>query len=165
MDIGDVGFDVLLGVAVRAEVDSRGVYEHLSRRARNFVAKERFAFLAEEEKKHEEFLRKLFKRLYPDCEMRIPEDLRVPLPAVVYDDSTPVTDIIEQAMKAERGARDFYLSMARMAEAEGNTELSVWLNYLANMEKSHYFVLEGELEMARNFNEFDTYWEMMHAGP
>ncbi len=165
MEMENVGFDVLLGVAIKSEIESSRVYEHLSQKARNFIARDRFTFLAQEERKHEKFLRDFFKRLYPDREPEVKDDVRVPLPSIEYTDDTPVPDILEQAMRAEKVAEEFYTSMAEKARKAGNEELSVWLNYLANMEKSHYFLLEGELEMARNFGVFDTYWEMMHAGP
>ena len=74
------------------------------------------------------------------------------------------SEIIEQAMEVEISERNLYLSLSKKAEAEGREDLSRILNYVSNVEKSHYHhVLEGELQAARRLGLYDKYLELLRA--
>ncbi len=165
MELANIEFDILFGVAVKSEIESRQVYSVLAERTKNYLLKDRLNFLANEEKKHEEFLRNYFSKMFPGKELVLPEKSPIPLPHIEYDADTPVSSILEQSMKAELAARDYYLSMSKKAEMEGNLELAKGLYYLANMELGHYHILENELESEKRFEDYDSYWPMMHVGP
>lgn len=165
MNLRGFDLDMLLAVAIEAEIESQRVYRHLARRSNRFMLRDRFNFLVQEEAKHETFLREVFGKTFPHRDLDIPERMSVRLPKVRYSDDTPASEIIEQAMEAERATEDYYLSMADLLAPEGNDELVKGLKYLANVERSHYHVLESELDSARISEDYDSYWEMMHVGP
>ena len=164
MNIDEYGFDELLQAAAKAEVNSREVYEYLSNRSGNFVMKDRFRFLANEEQKHEELVRDIYEK-WSDEELEIPEETPVPIPFIRYDEDTDESEIISQAMNAEVASRDFYKDMAEKAENEEKSEAIGLLNYLAEMEQNHYDILKSELGRIKEFEEFDEYYPAMHLGP
>lgn len=165
MDIEEINFETLFGIAVKSEIESRNVYEYMAEKTKNYLLKDRLKFLANEEKKHEEFLRNYFSKMFPNKELKLPQESPVPLPHIEYDADTPISSILEQSMKAELAARDYYLSMSKKAEKMGDIELAKGLYYLANMEMGHYHILENELESEKRFEDYDAYWPMMHVGP
>ncbi len=162
--VEELELKALLGEAIKSELEAQKIYEDLEAKSRSFMVKERFKFLAEEEKKHEAFLRDVYRSTFNE-EPEIPETTRVPLPEVKYDERSPLSELIEMAMDSELAARDFYLSLSEKAEREGKEKLAKGLKFLANMEEGHYHLLRTELEAAQNFDEFDSYWEMIHVGP
>ncbi len=166
IDIGDVSFNDLLRTAVKSEIESQEVYNYLVQNTDNFVIKNRFKFLVSEEEKHEEFVRDLYKEKNPSEELEVPEKSPVPMPFVKYDENTDETEIIEQAMESEMASRDFYKKVAEKAkDVNFETNPRKLLNYLADMEENHYEILKGELERAKEFEEFDQYHPAMHQGP
>jgi len=165
MDIEGINFETLFGVAVKSEIESREVYEYAAKRTKNYLLRDRLNFLANEEKKHEEFLRNYFSKMFPGKELKLPEESPVPLPHIEYDADTPISSILEQSMRAELAARDYYLSMSEKAEKMGDKDLAKGLYYLANMEMGHYHILENEMESVKKFEDYDSYWPMMHVGP
>ncbi|MFW6144960.1 MAG: ferritin family protein, partial [Candidatus Natronoplasma sp.] len=112
-DIGveDLSFEEMVKGAVKAEINAREVYEYMAGRVDNFVVTDRFEFLAGEEKKHEGFLRDIYKSLVSKKELEVPEDTPVPLPYIRYGDDMDEAEIIDQAMDAELASRDFYREM------------------------------------------------------
>jgi len=66
------------------------------------------------------------------------------------------------AMKAELAAKDFYESLKDILQDEKNRKM---LQILANMEQGHYDILAKELENLKQFEDYDSYWPMMHVGP
>jgi len=166
MDIEDVSFEEMLKGAVKAEINAREVYEHMAGRVDNFVMTERFEFLAGEEKKHEGFLRNIYKSVGSQRDLDVPEETPVPLPYIRYGDDIDESEIIEQAMDAEIASRDFYRKMAEKADDAGlQRNPKKLLDYLAGMEQNHYEILKEEFNMMSEFEEFDEYYPGMHQGP
>ncbi len=166
MEIEGYDFDELLRAAAKSEVNSREVYEYLSNATDNFVIKNRFEFLAGEEKKHQDFITDLYEKRNPDKEMKVPEETPVPIPFIRYGDDIEESEIVEQAMDAEIASRDFYKKMAEIAKDEGESGEPVkLLDYLSGMEQNHYEILKSELERIKEFEEFDQYHPAMHQGP
>ncbi len=166
MDIKNMGFEELLEGAAKAEENSREVYDHLANRSNNFVVSDRFKFLADEEQKHEDFIRQLYKKITKGEELKTDEETPLPIPFIKYDDDSDESEIIEQAMGAEIAARDFYKHMATKAKEEGrDDEVVETMKYLAGMEENHYAILESELQRIMDFEQFDDYFPGMHIGP
>ena len=166
MELERYEFDELLRAAAKSEVNSREVYEYLSDATDNFVIKNRFEFLAGEEKKHQDFITDLYEKRNPDKEMEVPEETPVPIPFIRYGDDVEESEIVEQAMDAEISSRDFYKKMADIARNEGEKGEPVkLLDYLSGMEQNHYEILKSELERIKEFEEFDQYHPAMHQGP
>jgi rubrerythrin len=141
----------LLGFAMRAEIDSNRVYARLANRVKNPLLKEKFQFLAAEEKKHKDVLDNLFASLYPAAKPEIPDcvDERL-LPAVTLRPSSDLPDILHQAMQAESAAQAFYAGLAKRVR-EGKKKI---LEYLSKVERSHFLILRSEYTLAQRFGDY-----------
>jgi len=73
-----------------------------------------------------------------------------------------LSEILKNAMKAEKVASDFYRKMEQASEEENEKAMA---RYLSSMEDSHYYLLKSELEIAYNFELYDEIHDTMHAGP
>jgi rubrerythrin len=164
MDLTKYSLDEVMLTAMKSEVDSREVYEKLANRVKNFMLKDRFLFLADEEVKHYRFLEGLYGREFPDKDVVLPAEAPVPLPSIlVYDEAMPISEVVASAMDAELAARDFYTEMAGLFT--DREEIRNMLLYIAKMELGHYKLLEHEKETAEEFETFDVEWPMVHEGP
>ncbi len=141
----------LLGYAVRAEIDSNRIYTRLSKQVKNALLKEKFFVLAREEKKHKKVLETLFANLYRGEKIEVPQAVDAELlPAVRVLPSSSLVDILYQAMKAEKSAQNFYLGLANKVKPPQRRIL----NYLSQVEKSHYFMLRSEYAMAQQYDDY-----------
>ncbi len=151
LDVSTASLKDLLGYAIRAEMDSNKAYTDLSERVSNPLLKEKFRWLAFEENKHKDILMKLHSSLFPDQTIQIPdepsEDLFKP---VVVAPSSPLLDILLQAMDAEKFAEDFY---AHLAERVVNGQQRL-LRYLSKVEHSHYLMLKTEYDAVQDFEDY-----------
>jgi rubrerythrin len=164
MDLSNYSEEDLILSAFKSEVDAKDVYSKLAERVKNYFLKEKLNFLAQEEDKHRLFFEGFYKEKFPGKEVALPEKTPVPLPEIQFsEESIPLSEILESAMKAESAAHDFYLSMAERYD-EGS-EVKKTLQYFATMEMGHYKLLEIERKNALDFEQYDQVWPMMHAGP
>lgn len=164
MDLSKYTLDDVLVSAIKSETEARDIYSNIGDKVKNFMLKERMRFLASEEEKHREFLTTLFKKNFPDKEPKIPDLTPVPMPLIkIWDENTPLSEVIESAMNAEMAANEFYNAMASLFEKDADT--NKMLKYLASMEIGHYKLLEVEKKNALEFEYYDQVWPMMHAGP
>ncbi len=136
MNIEKYNLKTLLLAAIKSEIDSKELYETLAERVKNSLLKDRLLFLAGEE-------------------LVVPEKTPVPLPVVDASEDRLLSEIIEDAMKAELAARDFYESMKDLLHDKKNRNM---LQILANMEQGHYDILAKELENLKQFENYDTPW-------
>jgi rubrerythrin len=151
MNLAKFSTKKLLGMAVKAEMDSSRTYERLAARVKNPLLKEKFALLAFEEKRHEQYVRSFFKSQHNNEKIEIPKAVDpVLLPAVGINPSLSLTDVLYLAMTAERSAQNFYAGLA----ARFKTEKKRLLEYLSNVEKSHYLILKSEFTLALNFEDY-----------
>jgi rubrerythrin len=152
----------MLAVAVRAEMESKEVYNALADQMKNFILKDKFTFLASEEDKHRNILENVFKETFPSETMELPDDSGVPKPDVHIREGNLLSDILEQAMNAEKHAEEFYKEMAQFFEDKKMKDLII---YLANIEQGHYYFLNVEREMALSNEDYWQAHDMMHIGP
>ena len=162
MNIERYNLSDLLLAAIKSEVESKEVYNTLANRVKNALLKDRLTFLAKEEEKHQEFLESLYRKKFGDIEIVLPDKSPVPLPHVDAGEDRLLSEIIEDAMNAELAARDFYMSLGNFLQDEEDKKM---LQILSNMEQGHYDILSKELENLKRFEDYDTYWPMMHMGP
>jgi rubrerythrin len=141
----------LLGYAIRAEVDASKIYTRMADRVKNSLLKEKFELLALEEKKHKDILLRLFESMWGAEKPEIPKavDGRL-LPAVTIKPSSGLPDILNQAMNAEKSARDFYAALAKKIQAPNRPMLM----YLSKVENSHYLILRSEYILALQFEDY-----------
>lgn len=143
--------ETLIGMAVRAEIGANKIYSHLADQVSNPLLKEKFTLLAFEESKHKTILEKLFAKLFPGEEIQIPDKTdEALLPSIQMSPSSPLVDILHQAMEAEKAAENFYLSLSGRVQ-KPQKEI---LEYLAKVEKSHYHMLHSEYILAQEFEDY-----------
>ena len=154
--------DVIL-FAIKSELDSKAVYEKLASRTRNAFLKDRMTFLVKEEENHKLLLERVFKKLFPEKQIEIPEENIVPLPNVIVSDDKPISDVLEEAMLAEQSVQEYYEAMSELFHDDKNIQKT--LLFLSKMELGHYQILKLERDNAKFFDNFEEGWELMHVGP
>jgi len=160
--IKDFSIEELLGMAVKAEIGAREFYESLAKNVDIHELKEKIEWLAGEEKKHEELLRRIYATMFPGKEVIFPEEHIGPELRPVARQLHGVEDIIDLirwAMKAEEIAAKFYAELEKMVEGEEKKRL---MRYLSDMELGHYYNLKAEYELLL---DWAMYSQMMHMGP
>jgi rubrerythrin len=164
MDLGEYSTEDLILTALKAEVGAYKVYTTLANGVQNAYLKGRLQFLAGEEEKHAAFFDKLYRTEFEGRDPVLPDTSPVPLPDItIPTEQVPITSIFTQGMEAEKAASEFYASMA---ERWGKgSEAYDMLMYFSKMEMGHYRLLETERDAAADFEEFDSVWPLMHAGP
>ena len=163
MDLGHYELNELLLNAIKNEIESKDLYLKLAKKTENGLLQDKLIFLANEEEKHRLFIEDIFKNHYPNTNIDLPEKTAVPTPEIIFDDDTPLSKILKQAMSAEQAASDFYKSLA--ARFENQSKIHNTLMYFADMEIGHLKLLENEKKSMQRFEEDDVYWPMIHAGP
>ena len=163
MELSNFTLDDLFFTAIKAEIDSREAYSIMAGITRNAFLKDRFKFLASEEEKHRNFLESEYGKQFPGKKIVLPKMSPVPLPEIdVKNENIPLSELLLQAMDAEKAAYDFYISFAKYV---GNSPFAVTLGYFARMEEGHYELLKSEKEAEEEFNTFDDFNPGMHLGP
>lgn len=151
LNVARASLKALLGLAIRAEMDSQRVYARLARRLRNLLLREKIKILAFEEKKHEKALRNLFSASFPKDTPVIPDkaDDKL-LPTVIIKPQSSLADILTQAMNSEKAAEIFYAKLSRRTKGDRRKILA----YLSRVEKSHYLMLRSEYSLALAFEDY-----------
>jgi rubrerythrin len=164
MDLSEFALADLLLAAVKSEIDSQEIYARLALQVKNAFLQERMKFLALEEKKHQTALEGIFKQRFPNQALAVPEKPVVPLPEIRFrDEMVPLSEIIAQAMKAEKAAHDFYLQLAE--RFDDDFEKKNLLLYFSMMEMGHYKLLDLEKSNLERLEEYGEEQEMIHVGP
>jgi len=151
----------ILNIALTAEEEAALYYRRLMETTDVYFLKEKLAYLAAEEERHHAFLLRLMDAKGV-ASVALDEAEVTELPSLLFDATQPLSVLLERAMEGEDAARTFYQALAEMVE--GDEERAV-LTYLADMEASHYAMLSAELEAVKNFEDYESFNEMMHAGP
>ncbi|WP_297520191.1 ferritin family protein [Thermococcus sp.] len=160
--VKEFSLEELLGMAIKAEIGARKFYGSLAERVDIQELKDKIEWLAGEEKKHEELLRKIYANMFPGKEIAFPKEHIGPELQPVARQLHGVGDIIELirwAMKAEEIAAKFYAELEKMVEAEEKKRL---MRYLSDMEWGHYYNLKAEYELLL---DWAMYSQMMNVGP
>lgn len=158
----------LLAVAIRSEIEAADVYTRLQKRVKNEILKMKLKFLIAEEKKHRQILEKLFSQRFSERELLIPEKSFLPSLKDSLKDKFSVKDLFKFAQKAEKVSEKFYKEGGEKAE---DVESRRILAYLARVERSHYFMIQSEIEMLDRFpdyynvEDFHLVQDMFHLGP
>ncbi len=165
MDLKKYTLEELLLAAMKSEIESYTVYTTIAAKVKNGLLKDKFKFLAQEEKKHHGFIEQLFKAKFPKKNIVIPATTPVPLPPLIIpDEDTSLGTILKNAMTAEQAAHDFYQSLSQQF-TKNDASIRNTLQYFADMELQHYRILEIEKESMDRFEQADIYWDMVHVGP
>lgn len=158
----------VLAYAVKSEIEAADIYSKLYERVKNSILKQKLEFLIFEEKKHRQILEKLFSQRYPEKELQIPGKSFFPPFKVSLDESLSVLDLFKAAQKAEKASEEFYKEASRKSEDKTSQRI---LEYLSRVERSHYFMIESEIDLLEKFpdyynvEEFHLGHDMVHIGP
>jgi len=163
MNLENFDLEELLLTAIKSEVESNKLYSKMSKKTKNGLLEDKFKFLAVEEEKHRAFIEEIYMNHFPNKEIKLPAKTKVPLPEVEYNEETPLSKLLKQAMEAEISASKFYRSFADRFEQ--GSKIHNTLLYFADMEIGHFKILETEKESMERFEENDVYWPMVHVGP
>jgi len=163
MDLNNFELEDLLLAAIKSEQESNKLYSKMMKKTKNGLLQDKLEFLAKEEEKHREFIEEIYMNHFPEKELKIPNETPVPLPEVSFDDNTPLSVLLKEAMNAEQSASTFYKSLA--GRFEQGTKINNTLLYFSDMEVGHYKLLEQEKQSMERYEEDDVYWPMVHAGP
>jgi rubrerythrin len=163
LNLDKYNLEELLLTAIKSEVDSNKYYLNIAKKTENGLLQDKLEFLAKEEEKHRLFIEDVYKNHFPEKEIKLPKETPVPLPKIDINEDVPVSKLIQNAMEAEKSARDFYQSLSGYFEP--NSKIHKTLLYFADMEYGHYKILKMEKESMDRFEEADVYWPMMHIGP
>lgn len=162
MDLKIYKLEDLILTALKAETDSQETYSKLSNRVENAMLKDRFSFLSKEELKHYHFFENLYKQDFSNKKIILPKKSPVPLPEIDLTENTPISDVLQDAMNAEKSAHDFYLGIAE--RYHNKPEIEKMLIYIAKMEMGHYRLIEIERENAEKFEGYNMDFPLMHIG-
>jgi rubrerythrin len=146
----------ILGIAIKAEVSSYGLYKRFALRVANPVVKQRIAGLAEDEKNHYQLLAGKYAELSGEAAPPIPDtgDLRR---MDVDIEKMNNKEVLELAAAKEAQAQKFYAAAAAKAVDLAGKAV---LEYLVGMERGHEEVLRQEIKML----ERNPLWHEQQAG-
>ncbi len=115
--------------------------------------------MAKEEKKHREVLENLFRKMFPGKEINPPKNLdSIPeFPEIkIFHELGATKDIrvlLEQAMKAEKSAKEYYENIARKVDDDYVKKVML---YMAKIEEGHYLILKQEYDDMVDFESMMT---------
>ncbi len=142
-----------LGIAIQNEITAQKLYQDLAARTENDLLKDRFLNLYQEEKRHQKMLEDKHRELFPDVELQIPPLGGVDSILVNATAGLSLKDVLNIAIREERGSREFYLDCAAtVADLSGKR----MFRFLADMEFSHQMILAAELEI---IEKYPAYYE------
>lgn len=163
MDLRDYSLKDLLETAIKSEIEAREMYISLRSSVKDSFLRNRLEFIANEEASHREYLTGLFRMNFHD-EPVIPKESVVPLPEVsIPPGLVMASEVVDQAMVAEKAASDFYLALSEIYE--GGEDTVKILRYLSSMEMGHHNLLRTERDRLLSQEDYEFEWPMMHVGP
>ena len=158
----------VLAVAIRSEIEAANFYTRLLGQVRNIILQQKLKFLVLEEKKHRKILEKLYSQRFPGRELIIPDRAARSRPILTVDEKSTVLDLFRIALAAEKSAEEFYREARDAAEEQGSRKI---LDYLARVERSHYFLIKSEIDLLSKFpdyydvEDFHLGHDLVHIGP
>ncbi len=157
----------VLSIAIKSEIDAVKLYTRMKEVVDADDLKEKMAFLISQEEKHEQILTEVYNKKFPEVDLALPPKSIVPMIDEVLSREASLKELFDAGMTAEKMAEEFYSSLAQKTNDLNARQV---LTYMANMEKSHYAILEAEwnqIEM-RNSEDAKTFLEsdgLLSMGP
>ncbi len=157
----------VLALGIKSEANASAIYHFMAEKVENPLVKEKLLNLAEEEKRHQEILTQLYRKITGGQE-----------PVLQKTGISEVRDFlkgeytheaaIELAIRSEEEAEKYYTEAAQTAQDPNGRFM---FEYLANFERGHKILLQNELKALRNnphwFDEKGNLWDdgTIHVGP
>ncbi|MFB0564702.1 MAG: ferritin family protein [Candidatus Aminicenantaceae bacterium] len=158
----------VLAVAIRSEIQAAETYSKISREVENEILRMKLKFLISEEEKHHKMLERLFSQRFPKEKLEIPDKSFLPPVKVTLGKEFSVLELFKFALNAERMSEEYYKEAGKREEDKESKRI---LGYLARVERSHYFIVESEIDMLNKFpdyykvEDFHLGQDMFHVGP
>lgn len=158
----------ILAIAVQAEIDAASIYRGLQNQVKNEVLLQKLKFLVHEEERHRAILERLSADRFPGQELKVPDRPDLPLKSMPLDNKSSVLDLFKLALRKEKQAEDFYKDPRKIVEDERSRKI---LEYLARVERSHYFMIKSEIDLLEKFpdyynvEDFHIAQDLFHVGP
>ncbi len=157
----------IIGIGIKSEIDAVNLYTRMKEMVTTDDLREKMDFLISQERKHEDILREVYDKKFPEVDLALPPGSIVPMIDELLDGDATLKELFEVAMKAEKLAQKYYTDLAGKTTDPNAKSI---LRYMANMEQSHYAILEAEynqIEMmktedASRFLDSDG---LMNVGP
>lgn len=133
MTTHDEGLTALeaLGVAIRAETDTRDLFAELARRCDRPLVCRRFEQLAAEESQHLTYLSERWNQISGGVPLRLPpSNLPAEMDTSDQREAQTIEDVLELAIDTVRHERDFYIRAARETDDLSGQRM---FQYLADM--------------------------------
>ncbi len=139
-----------LEIALKSETRARELYETIHGRVTNLMMRDKLKFLAGEEQKHYDMLRAVFGEKFGGAPGE-PDPSLLPRMVIEFDlEKAELTDLWKAAMSVEEISALHYESLA--GRVSGRARLM--FNYLANVERSHYYLLKSEYDVLAEIDEY-----------
>ena len=154
-------------IAIKSEIDAVALYTKMKEMVNSEDLKEKMDFLISQEEKHQKILTEVYEKKFPEVELALPPGSIVPMIDDVLNREASLKELFDAGMKAEKMAEEFYSDLADKTLDQRAKSL---LMYMANMEQSHYAILEAEwkqIEMmaTEDANKYLDSDGLMHFGP
>lgn len=146
-DIGSVEDAVKLGISF--EDQGRDFYLEFAEAATDPAAKDMFLYLAEEEKKHAQYLQSYLsgEELSIDEESDMP-DFKEAFASEFTEDKIGEVGVMLAAMRLERKTEDLYLMLSSVSS---DPDQRAFFEKLASVERGHYDLIDGLLAVVTGF--------------
>lgn len=157
----------ILSIAIKSEIDAKKLYTRMKEKVSAEDLQQKLDFLIAQEDKHETILREVYEKKFPDVELALPPRAIVPMIDDVLAKEATLKELFEAGMTAEKMAGEFYTGLA---DKTNDMRAKKTLLYMANMEESHYAILEAEWKQIERMkteeaNEFLDSEGLMFFGP
>jgi rubrerythrin len=157
----------VLSIAIKSEIDAVKLYTRMKEKVESQDLKEKMDFLISQEEKHEQILKEVYAKKFPEVELALPPKAIVPMIDDVLAREATLKELFEAGMMAERMAQEFYTGLA---DKSNDMRAKKTLLYMANMEESHYAILEAEWNQIERLkseeaSDFLDSEGLMHFGP
>jgi rubrerythrin len=164
---GDFTTVEILSIAIRSEIEAAELYQRMKEKTENRTLQEKFDFLIAQENKHQQILEEAYGDMFPRVDLKIPANSPVPSIRDVLEGDHSLKQLFDVAMEGEKRAENFYKDLAKKVNNPNTKSL---LNYMANMERSHYVLLEVEYKQMERGEELEsddilTGERLMNLGP
>ncbi len=143
----------ILSIAIKSEIDAIRLYTKMREMVESEDLKGKMDFLISQEENHEKTLREVYEKKFPEVRLALPPKSIVPVIDEVLGRESSLRELFDVGMKAERIAEEFY---TRLAEKTNDSSAKSILMYMANMERSHYSILEAEWKQIERLKTEDA---------
>ncbi|MEA1985091.1 MAG: ferritin family protein [Euryarchaeota archaeon] len=148
-DLNEIAsIDEAVKLAISLEDQGRDFYLENAGSTKNPGAHEMYQYLADEEKKHTEYLEKFLKDGDTTVEMTGSPDFRGSFSVEFAGDRLEEVGVMLAALRFERKSEYFYQELAKRAT---DTRQREFFENIADFERGHYEIIDSMLEYATQF--------------